>query len=203
MLTWLPSASCERLSFELPGESAAGKQPPSGATRDPARPGAAHLAKAKCRHEHRHQDSKGISRFQPQCYASILPPHAASAAGSFRAVTPLPPQAPSEESRPSAPRYGFAVIKPGRYSSRPPPGRAPPEVFRAPRMRPSRPLAQRVSGQARHTLRRSDLPRPSAANDVLLSGVALSRPGSGRGGRLPPLDASLLRSAVGPHSVPP
>ena len=42
-----------------------------------------------------------------------------SAAGSFQAVTPLPPQAPSEESRPSTPRYGFAVVKPGRYSSRP------------------------------------------------------------------------------------
>ena len=25
----------------------------------------------------------------------------------------------SEESRPSTPRYGFAVVKPGRYSSRP------------------------------------------------------------------------------------
>ena len=45
-----------------------------------------------------------------------------SAAGSLLAVTPLPPQAPSEESRPSTPRYGFAVVKPGRYSSRPPPG---------------------------------------------------------------------------------
>ena len=42
-----------------------------------------------------------------------------SAAGSLLAVTPLPPQAPSEESRPSAPRYGYAVVKPGRYSSRP------------------------------------------------------------------------------------
>ena len=42
-----------------------------------------------------------------------------SAAGSFQAVTPLPPQAPSEESRPSTPRYGFAVVKPGRYSYRP------------------------------------------------------------------------------------
>ena len=42
-----------------------------------------------------------------------------SAAGSFQAVTPLPSQAPSEESRPSTPRYGFAVVKPGRYSSRP------------------------------------------------------------------------------------
>ena len=45
-----------------------------------------------------------------------------SAAGSFLAVTPLPPQAPSEESRPSTPRYGFAVVIPGRYSSTPLPG---------------------------------------------------------------------------------
>lgn len=67
-------------------------------------------------------------------------------------------------------------------------------------MRPSRPLVQTVSGQARHRLRRSDVPRPSAANVVLLSSVALSRPGSGRGGRLPPLDAGLLRSAVEPAS---
>ena len=43
------------------------------------------------------------------------------------------------------PRYGFAVVKPGRYSYTPPPGKTPPEVFRASRMRPSRPLAQTLS----------------------------------------------------------
>lgn len=36
-------------------------------------------------------------------------------------------------------------VQPGRYSSRPLPGRIPPEAFRAPRTRPSRPLAQTVS----------------------------------------------------------
>ena len=158
---------------------------------------------AKCRHEYRQCSARVSFPLSVSVRCGQSAASRSSAAGSLLAVTPLPPQAPSEESRPSAPRYGFAVVKPGRDSSRPPPGQAPLEVFRAPRMRPSRPLAQRVSGQARHTLRRSDLPRPSAANDVLLSSVALSRPGSGRGGRLPPLDAGLLRSAVGPHSVPP
>ena len=37
----------------------------------------------KCRHEHRHQDSKSISRFQPLCDASILPPYAPAGAGSL------------------------------------------------------------------------------------------------------------------------
>ena len=44
------------------------------------------------------------------------------------------------------PRYGFAVFKPACYSSTPPPGRIPPEVFRAGRKRPFGPLAQTVSG---------------------------------------------------------
>ena len=58
----------------------------------------------KCRPEDRQCRATGISRLQRLRYASILPPYAASAAGSFQAVTPLPPQAPSEESRPSTPR---------------------------------------------------------------------------------------------------
>ena len=89
-----------------------------------------------------------------------------SAAGSFQAVTPLPPQAPSEESRPSTPRYGFAVVIPGRYSSTPPPGKSPPEVFRASRRQPFRLLAQTVSEQVRHRLRRR--PRISDVSVVLL-----------------------------------
>ena len=90
-----------------------------------------------------------------------------SAAGSFQAVTPLPPQAPEEESRPSTPRYGFAVVIPARYSSRPfrrstcarsslwpsltlwpssgPCSFRDGKAFRAGRIRPSRPLAQTVS----------------------------------------------------------
>ena len=74
---------------------------------------------AKCNHAYR------------QCYSRVRSPQEASvqcgqssalrssAAGSFQAVTPLPPQAPSEESRPSTPRYGSAVFKPACYSSRP------------------------------------------------------------------------------------
>ena len=101
---------------------------------------------AKCNHAYR------------QCSARVRSPQGASvqckqssalrssAAGSFQAVTPLPPQAPSEESRPSTPRYGFAVFIPACYSSIPLPGRIPPEVFRAGRGQPFRLLAQTVSG---------------------------------------------------------
>ena len=100
---------------------------------------------AKCNHASR------------QCCARVRSPQGASvlceqssalrssAAGSFQAVTPLPPQAPSEESRPSTPRYGFAVFIPACYSSTPLPGRIPPEVFRAGRGQPFRLLAQTVS----------------------------------------------------------
>ena len=52
---------------------------------------------------------------------------------------------PSEESRPSTPRYGFAVFIPACYSSTPLPGRIPPEVFRAGRGQLFRLLAQTVS----------------------------------------------------------
>ena len=62
--------------------------------------------------DRRHPHSASVQCEHPAALRS-------SAAGSFQAVTPLPPQAPSEESRPSTPRYGFAVVKPGRYSSRP------------------------------------------------------------------------------------
>lgn len=50
------------------------------------------------------QYAKGSNKIERNQYAIILPPYAASAAGAFQAVTPLPPQAPSEESRPSPPR---------------------------------------------------------------------------------------------------
>ena len=63
-----------------------------------------------------------------------------SAAGSFQAVTPLPPQAPEEESRPSTPRYGFAVVIPGRHPSRP---CKPPASHSLRRIR-TRPLRSRV-----------------------------------------------------------
>lgn len=47
-------------------------------------------------------------------------------------------------------------VQPGRYSSRPLPGRIPPEAFRAARTRPSRPLAQRMPVSHR-TMRQSRL----------------------------------------------
>ena len=108
---------------------------------------------AKCNHAFR------------QCYSRVRSPQEASVqcgqssalrtsgAGSFQAVTPLPPQAPEEESRPSTPRYGYAEFIPACYSSTPLPGRIPPEVFRAAGIRPSRPFAQSVSVRASHTLR--------------------------------------------------
>ena len=101
---------------------------------------------AKCNHAYR------------QCYARVGSPLGmlvlceqssalrTSGAGSFQAVTPLPPQAPEEESRPSTPRYGYAVFIPACYSSTPLPGRIPPEVFRAGRRQPFRLLAQTKSG---------------------------------------------------------
>ena len=111
-----------------------------------------------------------LDRYHPHS-SSVQCEHPAalrsSAAGSFQAVTHLPPQAPSEESRPSTPRYGFAVVKPGRYSSRPcvifalravlacVPHRCGPSSAKTPQSLPgsqdtavrirSRPLAQTVS----------------------------------------------------------
>ena len=66
-----PASRCEGPAFELPGEAASDKQPPSGATRAPARRGAAHFARASRKRQcqdsraqsaapwDRHQDSKG------------------------------------------------------------------------------------------------------------------------------------------------
>ena len=39
-----PSVRCEGPTFELPGEAASDKRPPSGTSRDPVRRGAAHFA---------------------------------------------------------------------------------------------------------------------------------------------------------------
>ena len=39
-----PSVRCGGPTFELPGEAAADKRPPSGTSRDPVRRGAAHFA---------------------------------------------------------------------------------------------------------------------------------------------------------------
>ena len=81
---------------------------------------------AKCNHAYR------------QCSARVRSPQEASVlceqssalrtpgAGSFQAVTLLTEPAEEEESRPSTPRYGFAVFIPACYSSTPLPGRIPP-----------------------------------------------------------------------------
>ena len=100
---------------------------------------------AKCRHEDRHQDARVEISLSDSVQCGESAALRSSAAGSFQAVTPLPPQAPSEESRPSTPRYGFAVFIPACYSSTPLPGKIPPEVFRAGRGQAFRLLAQTVS----------------------------------------------------------
>ena len=100
------------------------------------------------------------------------------------------------------------------YSSTPLPGRIPPEVFRAAGIRPSRPLAQSVSGQTSHTLRgtpasalwrctsirrsvpvREDRCTPHQRHLAL---TPLSRPGSGHGGRLPTHIVGLFRCSREP-----
>ena len=101
---------------------------------------------AKCNHAYRQCSARVRSPLGASVQCEQSSALRTSGAGSFQAVTPLPPQAPSEESRPSTPRYGFAVFIPACYSSTPLPGRIPPEVFRAGRRRPFGPLAQTKSG---------------------------------------------------------
>ena len=135
-----------------------------------------------------------------------------SAAGSFQAVTPLPPRASEEESRPSTPRYGFAVFIPACYSSTPLPGRIPPEVFRAGRRQAvpaagadsvsHRRSALRHSPPPRiraacHRLRREDSARPDGQEPSTFVS-AMSRPGSGPGGRLPSHNVGLFRCSREP-----
>ena len=77
-----------------------------------------------------------------------------SAAGSLPLRKSAAPQASQLTSSAPAPRYGFAVVIPGRYSSTPLTGKNPPEVFRAAGRQPFRLLALRVSVRASHTQRR-------------------------------------------------
>ena len=92
---------------------------------------------AKCNHAYRQCSARVRSPLGASVQCEQSSALRTSGAGSFQAVTPLPPQAPEEESRPSTPRYGFAVLIPACYSSTPLPGRIPPEVFRAGRTQPS------------------------------------------------------------------
>ena len=59
---------------------------------------------AKCSHAYRHQDAKVRSPLSASVQREQSVALRTSGAGSFQAVTPLPPQAPEEESRPSTPR---------------------------------------------------------------------------------------------------
>ena len=74
---------------------------------------------AKCNHAYRQCSTRVRSPLEASVHCEQSSALRTSGAGSFQAVTPLPPQAPSEESRPSTPRYGFAVSSPACYSSRP------------------------------------------------------------------------------------
>ena len=123
---------CEGPTFEFPGEAAAGEGLAAVAGLHPA------LCQPRTGQRNRGPNFPNSSTSaQPRTAIVLLDRHyplsvsvgcehpaalRSSAAGSFQAVTPLPPHAPSEESRPSTPRYGFAVVIPGRYSSTPPPG---------------------------------------------------------------------------------
>ena len=120
----------------------------------------------KCRPEDRQCNAEGITRFQRPWSASILPPYAAPLLGRSLSVSQQSEQVRLLAYSVPAPRYGFAVVIPGRYSSTPPPGRTPPEVFRASRRQPVGLLAQTVSEQVRHRLRRGGSARATPGNVV-------------------------------------
>ena len=117
-----PSVRCERPTTELPGE-AADKQPPSGTTRDPARPGAAHFA---CRKVPGTNTVIKIlrpgTRLASQCYAGSPPPYAAPLLGRSLSVSQQAERVRLLAYSVPAPRYGYAVVIPACYSSTPPSG---------------------------------------------------------------------------------
>ena len=132
---------------------------------------------------------------QLRCW--VVPGRDSSSSTALRSV-------PSEESRPSTPRYGFAVVIPACYSSTPPPGRIPPEVFRAGRRQPSRLLAQTLSVLST-AAPFPKLPKTAPVRQCQAFGrecctfdPAMGRPGPGPGGRLPPLRAGLFRCSREP-----
>ena len=85
------------------------------------------------------------TRLEPQCCAGSPPPRAAPLLGRSLSVSQQSEQVRLLAYSVPAPRYGYAVVIPVCYSSTPPPGRIPPEVFRAGRRQPSRLLAQTLS----------------------------------------------------------
>ena len=76
----------------------------------------------KCSPEHRQCYAKDITRHQWPWYAGILPPYAAPLLGRSLSVSQQSEQVRLLAYSVPAPRYGFAMVIPGRYSSTPPPG---------------------------------------------------------------------------------
>jgi len=74
---------------------------------------------AKCNHAYRQCCARVRSPLEASVQCEQSSALCTSGAGSFQAVTPLPPQAPEEESRPFTPRYAYGVFIPACYSSRP------------------------------------------------------------------------------------
>ena len=162
---YAPSVSCERPASKLPVESAAGKGLAAVAGLHPA------LCQPRAGQRNRGPNFPNTSTSaQPRTAVVLLDRHhplsvsvgcehpaalRSSAAGSLPLRKSAVPRAGQLTSSAPAPRYGFAVVIPGRYSSTPLPGQAPPEVFRAAGRQPFRLLAQTVTEQVRHRLRRS------------------------------------------------
>ena len=87
-------------------------------------------------------------------------------------------------------------VQPGRYSSRPLPGRIPPEAFRAARRQAFRLLAQTVSEWICHRLRRSDSARLRHQRNTFVPAGGPSRPRPRR-----PSAHTLCRSLSGSGSL--
>ena len=128
---------------------------------------------AKCRYEHR------------LCYSTVRHPLAASVqCGKVCRLRRFAWGRPGTSSRVSGgachttsgtvpPRYGFAVSSPACYSSTPPPGRIPPEVFRAGRTQPS----ASAPGCWRRQCQSSQICSPAFASAQLLRCLPQTAPG--------------------------
>ena len=162
---------------------------------------------AKCNHAYRQCSARVRSPLGASVQCEQSSALRTSGAGSFQAVTPLPPQAPEEESRPSTPRYGFAVLIPACYSSTPLPGRIPPEVFPPrygfavliPACYSSTPLPGRIPPE----VFRAGRTQPSASapgcwRRQCRDSATLRRSGPGPGGSLPTHNVGLFRCSREP-----
>ena len=174
------------------------------------------LGGAKCHHAEPQCFSTVITRIQRPCSASILPPYAAPLLG--RSLSGSQQSRERASSLPPLPLLGtaspwsnLAAIPPGLASFllcgrssrafriaavRPRQKRR--KAFRASRTRPSRPLAQSVSGQASHTLRRRVGARLRHQRPAATRPWVMGRPGPGPGGRLPTHIVGLFRCSREP-----